>query len=265
MEQGNLLQKRKLTWFLLFIGFCCLFGWLATNFILLTHFTNSGHFVSTVAVIRTLLMSLISTSFYAVIGVVTLWLGIKRYKCTERKTILIKGSIIPAAILTPVLGIAGIAVVILIPFVFDTLRTFIAGADIVQVMDSPDGQYQAYVIDKPCIDGPNHHLFVKNLTTNETAFVTNLPADVDFNKEIIWSPFSDLVAFRSHFRLIVYSYKNGKSEDVNLGGEKHYRKNGTFWVDYEDVLKLSDLQFPQPGIFAYQLEGDDEIHTVSLN
>lgn len=264
MEQANTLPSRKFTWGLLFIGFCCLFGWLAMNFILLTQYTNWRHFADPAAIAGTLFMSLICSSFYAIIAAAALTWGGKRYKRIQEKKHLIKASFIPAAVLTPVLGIAGVAVMLVTPFVFATVREFIAGPNIVQVADSPDGRYQAYVIDRPSLDGPNHHLFVKDIAADQSEFVTNLPEDVDFNKEIHWSPFNDIVAFQTHFKLIVYSYEDGTSEEVTLGGERHWRENGTFWVDYNDVLKLGNLQFPEPGTLTYQLEGNPETFSVCL-
>lgn len=264
MEQGLILQKRKLTWGLLFVGFCCAFGWLATNFILLTHFTNSRNLADITAFTGTVLMGFVCTSFYAVIGAISLIWAVRRLKHTEPKKHLIKASLIPAAILTPILGIGGIAIIMLAPFVYGHVKAFVAGPNIVQSADSPDGKYRAYVVDKPSIDGPNHHLYVKDIETQESAFVVNLPEDVDFNKEIHWSPFSDIVAFRTHFKLIVYSYKNGKNEEVVLGGERHWRKNGTFWVDYEDVKTPYNMQFPEPGRFTCQLEGSEETFTAIL-
>lgn len=260
----NILEKRKLTWLLLFIGFCCVFGWLASNFILLTHYTNSRHFETSGATLQTILGCLIYTSFYIVIGAAAFIWGVERYKRTARQGGLILGSLIPAAVLTPFLGIAGMAVLLFAPFLYGHARTFIAGPKVVQSADSPDGAWRAYVVDKPSIDGPNHHLYVKDAATGQSAFVTNLPEDVDFSREILWSPHSDLVVFRTHFTLIAFSPQSRRKAEVVLGGERHYRQNGTFWVDYEDVKEIRDLQFPAPGTLTYRFEGDDITHAVNL-
>jgi hypothetical protein len=265
MEQANIPEKRKLTWGLLFVGFCCVFGWLATNFILLTQFTNSRHFETVTATLQTILGNLIVTSFYVVIGVIAFVCGLGRLKRVQSKKGLISTSLIPAAILTPLLGIGGIAVIITAPFVYAHARTFVTGPNIVQSADSPDNAYQAYVVDKPSLDGPNHHLYVKNIASGEKAFVTNLPEDVDFNKEILWSPFNNVVVFRTHFKLIVYSPVTGRSEEIKLGGDHHWRENGTFWVDYEDVKKPIDLQFPLPSVFSYRLEDDEKSYRIDMN
>lgn len=259
MNDATVLHNRKLTWFLLFIGFCCLFGWLATNFILMAKFTNSRHFADPITALGTIFWGLVCTAFFPVVGVPVFLAARRRLKRTERQKKLVISSLVPAAFLTPVLGIAGILTIIMTPFVFATARTLLFGHKVVQSADSPDGRYQAYVIDAPSIDGPNHHLNVKEITTGQTAFVAQLPEDVDYNREILWSPHSDIVVFRSHFKLIAYSPRTGRTQEVKLGGEYHWRKNGTFWVDYQDVKKASDLQFPDPGVFSCRLDGAEPV------
>lgn len=264
MEPTFILKKRKLTWFLLFTGFCCLFGWLATNFILMTYFTNSRHYADPTIAFQTLLMALACSSFFAFFGVpVFLWAR-RRLRRTERRKGLIVASLVPAALLTPLLGIAGMAVIILTPFAVAHARALAFGPKIVQTVDSPDGRYQAYVIDKPSIDGPNHHLYVRDRTSQNETFVTHLPEDVDYSRGIIWSPHSDIVVFRTHFKLIAYAPAVDQKQQVVLGGEYHWRKNGTFWVDYADVKKASDFEFPQTGVFSYRLDDTDEPSTLSF-
>lgn len=264
MQTEKVFIKRGLTWALLFVGFCCVFGWVGTSFILLTRFTNSRHFETLGATLRTILMDLTFTSFYVVIGVAVFAWGIHRFRHTQQKKGLIPKSLIPAAILTPFLAIGGIALILLAPFVFAHARAIVAGPNIVQSAASPDGTSKAFVIDKPSIDGPNHHLYVKDAAGTQT-FVTNLPEDVDFNEKIIWSPHNDIVVFRSHFKLIAYSLASNQTQEVKLGGDYHWRTNGTFWVDYKDVLRPTDIQFPQAGMLTYRLNANDSLLTISFS
>lgn len=264
MQDVIVSKKRRLTWCLLFIGFCCLFGWLATNFILLAHSTNARHFADFGAALGTLLMALVCTSFFVVIGVPVLVSARRRLMHTEHKKGLIIKSLVPAAFMTPLLGIAGMLVIIITPFVFATGRTILFGHKVVQTADSPDGRYQAYVIDAPSIDGPNHHLNVRELTTGKTAFVANLPEDVDFNQDILWSPNSDSVVFRTHFKLITYCPATDETQAIVLGGEYHWRENGTFWVDYKNIKKASDLQFPEPGVFSCRVNESEQPTTLTF-
>jgi hypothetical protein len=263
MSHSELLEKRKLTWFLLFAGFCCVFGFLGANFVLLTNFTNHRHFESLWRVATTILFAVICTSFYLVLGGGALGWGIRRYRRTVNRQDLISHALMGGLILSPVMTIGGMLVILMAPFVFGHLRQAVLGPKVVQSAFSPDGLSEAYVIDKPSIDGPNHHLYVKDAAGN-TAFVTNLPEDVDYNKDIIWSPYSDIVVFSTHFKLIVCAPARRLKKEVTLGGERHYRKNGTFWVNYGDVLKWTDLEFPQQGTVSYRFEDEKDIRILKF-
>lgn len=264
MNDTRITEKRRLTWGLLFVGFCCLFGCLGTSFILVTQYTNSRHFESFEAVAHTILLCLLSNSFFIVIGAIAFVWAIRRLKRTERKEGLIAKSLIPAACLTPLLAIGGVAVIIMTPFVFAHARKLVWGPNIVQRQFSPDGQYLAYVADLPSIDGPNHHLYVQETASGEVSVVATLPEDVDFNEEILWSPNNDIVVFRTHFRLIAYGPSSGTKEEFTLGGEYHWRQNGTFWVDYNDVKKPVEMRFPEAGMFACNFEGTEEPCIITL-
>ncbi len=257
-------QSKRAGW-LLFFGFCCAFGWLGTNYILLTHFTNSRHFADLGAIAGTLLMSLMSSAFYAIIAIALLIPGLRRLKGVSDKKNLVLKCLIPAACLTPFLAIGGIAAIMMTPFVVSHARMAIFGPNVVQSQFSPDDRYEAYVVDMPSIDGPNHHLYVKTAGLEEPAFVTKLPEDVDYNQEILWSPYNDLVVFKTHFKLIAYAPATGDTQEIKLGGDYHWRKNGTFWVDYNDVLKPINFDFPEPGKFACHFEGKDGQQTLLFN
>lgn len=40
-----------------------------------------------------------------------------------------------------------------------------------------------------------------------------------------------------------------------LGGEPHWRENGTFWVDYDGAKRVREVAFPDRDSFDYLLEG----------
>lgn len=261
MVCSEMLERRRLTWFLLFAGFCCVFGFLGANFVLLTNFTNSRHFESLSRVATTILFAVICSSFLLVFGGGALAWGFRRYRRTVNRQDLISHALMGGLILSPVVTIAGMLVILMAPFVFGHVRQAVLGPKVVQSAVSPDGLCRAYVIDKPSIDGPNHHLYVD--AGGKKAFVTNLPEDVDFNKDIIWSPRSDIVVFSTHFKLIACAPATMQKQEVTLGGERHYRKNGTFWVDYGDVLQWTDLEFPQKGTVNYRIEGSE--NSISFN
>lgn len=258
--------SRGITWLLLFAGFCSIVAWLGTNVFLLTSFTNSLHFETFQATLGTVARNLLITSFLVILAVLFLPRGLKRLRQTANKGRLVLGAVVPSLILLPLLVIASIAAIMLAPYGLACARSVIVGPDIVQSVASPDGRYIAYVVDKPSIDGPNHHLYIRVPTgTNATGRkIANLPEDVDFNKEIHFSPRSDMVVFQTYFKLIAASLSDFRTAEVKLGGDHHWRKNGTFWVDYDNVKKPVEITFPDADSFAYRLEGSREIHTVKL-
>lgn len=258
--------SRGITWLLLFAGFCSIVAWVGTNVFLLTNFTNSRHFETFQAALGTVARNLLITSFLVILAALFLPPGLKRLRQTANKGRLVLGAVVPSLILIPLLVIASIAVIMLTPYGLACARSVIFGPDIVQSVTSPDGRYIAYVVDKPSIDGPNHHLYVsvETDTKRRDQKIANLPEDVDFNKEIHFSQRSDMVVFQTHFKLIAASLSDFRTAQVKLGGDHHWRKNGTFWVDYEDVKKPVEITFPDADSFAYRLAGSHEIHTVRL-
>ncbi|MCE5186192.1 MAG: hypothetical protein LLF76_08725 [Planctomycetaceae bacterium] len=64
--------------------------------------------------------------------------------------------------------------------------------------------------------------------------------------------------------LIAYSPAKNETKQVKLGGDYHWRSNGTFWVDYEDVLKPMDVQFPAAGTLSFRLPGVENIQTITF-
>ena len=183
----------KFTWLLLFIGFSCLAGWIGTNGILLTQYTNSRHFENPTAVFSTIAFSLLTTSFLIIPATLFLIWGAWRLKKVTEKKKLVIHSIVPAAILSPASSIAGMMIILFAPYCFAHIKTVLVGPNIVQSAISPDNFFEAYVIDKPSIDGPNHHLYVRNKVDQTCKFIANLPEDVDFNQKIHWSPESNVV------------------------------------------------------------------------
>ena len=63
------------------------------------------------------------------------------------------------------------------------LYGFFINPELVMSVDSPDGKYEAYVIDNPSFDPPNQSLFVKNKGSDSFNLVEILAEDVDFIKK----------------------------------------------------------------------------------
>ncbi|MBN1124598.1 MAG: hypothetical protein JXA82_06295 [Sedimentisphaerales bacterium] len=253
-------EGRFVIWLLLFIGFCSAVGWISTSGLLLSNYTNHRHFADMTTTLSTIGGALLTSSFYLLVAAIFLPWGfyrLRRHEDARKKDALVAASLFPSIFLFPVLMYLGIAVIMFVPFGTAHLRFVVFGPNVVQSILSPDGMKEAYVVDAPSIDGPNHHLYVR-ITEGKPVEVAALPEDVDFNKKIHWSPQSDVVVFQTHFALIGYRIKDGQKTEVVLGGERHWRANGTFWVDYNAAKQVASISFPQPQSFAYRLEGQSD-------
>jgi hypothetical protein len=143
------------------------------------------------------------------------------------------------------------------------IKAAFAGPSVVQSVFSPDGRFEAYVIEAPSIDPPNQSLFVRCDKVHSKR-IAKLPEDVDSIQKIHWSPHSDVVVFQTLFSLIAAHVPDYKIVEIPLGGEWHWRKNGTFWVDYNDAKRIAAIEFPEQGAFSYRLEGSDESRVIEM-
>jgi len=265
ISDGNNFPRRKLTWLLLFVGFCSIAGWIGANYLLLTIFPTSRNIPGFSPALKRIAGSLSQTWFFIVSAGVALPWAIKRLKQTTDKKPLVVRSVVPSVILTPALAVAGIALIILIPYCLTCAKYFVVGPNVVQSAWSPDENFKAYVVDKPSFDPPNHHLYVHNKAGGAAKLIAKLPEDVDFIKEIHWSSNSDIVVFQTYFKLIAVYLPNCETAEVTLGGKLHWRENGTSWVDYDDVRQVAAIKFPKPGAFSYRFEGSDKSKIIEMD
>jgi hypothetical protein len=268
MSNVNDSGQRKLTWLLLFIGFCCITGWFGTTGWLI----DSTNFQGTDfrQVIKIVGYRSLWTSFFLVFAILTLPWGLRRLKRTDRKRSLLAWSTIPPVLLTPVLAIGGIALIILAPFCAGHVKAVLTGPDIEQSVISPDGKYEALVVNKPSFDPPNQHLYVWQVSIGSKKQpvywkkIAQLPEDVDRIEKIHWSPYSDVVVFQSYFSLIAVGLPDYGMVKIPLGGKELWRDNGTFWVDYDNVMRIEAIEFPSPGAFGYRLEGSEKARVIQV-
>lgn len=272
MADMNNSPQRILTWLLLFVGFSSITGWLGTNYILLTEFTNSRHFADFSATMGTILRSLITTSFFIVFAIVALGWGLRRLKRTSKKTGLLGWSAIPPIVLTPIFTLVGLGLILFAPFWAGHVKAVVTGPDIEQSVISPDGNFEAFVVNKPSIDPPNQHLYLRQLNIlgrkNGKGYnrkIAQLPEDVDRIEKIHWSPYSDVVVFQSYFSLIAVGLPDYGMVKIPLGGREQWRDNGTFWVDYDNVMRIEAIEFPSPGAFGYRLEGSEKARVIQVH
>ena len=269
MSSGKTFRSDRFIIVLLFIGFCGIIGWLGTFWWLLdnTNFRGTDFW----QVVNIIDNGLLWSSFFLVFALIGIPWGLRLLRRSERRMKLVIRSLIPAVILSPAYILFGMLIILLTPFVSGWVKAISIGPNIVQSQLSPDGKFEAYVIDKPSIDPPNHHLYIRrndvvrrdNLHYSRP--IAQLPEDVDFIQKIHWSPHSDIVVFQSYFSLIAARVSDYKMVKIPLGGELHWRKNRTFWVDYDDAKQVTAVEFPQAGAFSYQLVDSDELKVIEMD
>ena len=257
-------RSDRFTMILLFIGFCGVIGWLGSTCWMLQGWTNSRHWASFGIAIRTIAGFSLSCSFFLVFALIGIPWGLKLLKASGRRLKFMIRPLIPAIVLSPVYIFAGMAIILTTPWWGGWAKAAFVGHKIIQSQLSPDGKFEAYVIDKPSIDPPNHHLYIRRKNVNFSEAIARLPEDVDSIQKIHWSPFSDIVVFETWFSLIAASVSDYKMVKIPLGGEKHWRKNRTFWVDYKDVKRPEIIEFPNMNTFSYRFEGSNEFKTIEM-
>ena len=249
---------------LFFIGFCGIIGWFGTTCWMLQGWTNSQHWTSLGNIIGTIVIFSLPCSFFLISSLVCIPWGLKLLKANEHKRKFLIRPFVPAILLSPVYIFVGMVIILSSPWWGGWAKATVVGYKVVQSQLSPDGKFEAYVIDKPSFDGPNHHLYIRRNDVNFSEGIGRLPEDVDSIKKIHWSPFSDIVVFETWFSLIAVRVSDYKMVKIPLVGEKHWRENGTFWVDYGNVKRPEIIEFPEVNTFVYSFKDSDEIKTIDM-
>ena len=264
MHPGKIFHRDRCIILLLFIGFCGIIGWVGTTCWMLQGWTNSRHWASPAIALRTIAGFSLSSSFFLVLTLIGVPWGLRLLRHSERRTKFIIRSLIPAVVLSPVYIFAGMIIILSYPWWAGLVKTAFVGPKIVQSQLSPDGKFEAYVVDKPSFDPPNHHLYIRRNDVNFSKEIAKLPGDVDFIQKIFWSPDSEIVVFQTWFSLIAADALGYRIVKIPLGGEEHWRKNGTFWVDYNGAKRIAAIEFPEHGTFSYRLEDSDKSKIIEM-
>ncbi len=250
---------------LFFMGFCGIIGWVGSTCWMLHGWTNSRHWATLGTAIQTIIFFALPFSLFLLIALVSITWGVKLIKIHKEKSKFIIKPLVPAILLAPIYIFLGVTVFLTSPWWGGKVRAAIFGEKVVRSLFSDDGEYEAYVIDKPSFDGPNHHLYIRSTQDGSTRFIARLDEDVDSIQKIHWSPFNDIVVFESWFNLKAVRVSDYKMVNIQLGGERHWRKNGTFWVDYKDANHPEMIEFPAINQFGYRFKDANETKTVDLD
>jgi hypothetical protein len=263
MSFGKTFHGERFVMLLLFVGFCGVIGWLGTTWWVLdnTNFRGADFWQTLIIIGNRSLWC----SFFLIFALIGIPWGLRLLRQSELKMKLVIRSLIPAAVLSPAYILMGMVIILSTPFVYACFRTAVAGPNVVQSVLSPDERFEAYVVDKPSFDPPNHHLYIHRNDVNFSKEIAKLPADVDFIQRIYWSPHSDIVVFQTYFKLIAVRLPDCKKAEVTFGGGLQWRKNGTSWVDYKNVKHAAAVEFPKPGSFSYRLDDSAESKIIEMD
>jgi hypothetical protein len=140
---------------------------------------------------------------------------------------------------------------------YNLIRNGWDGPDIAFSAISPDAQFEAYVVEKPALDPPDQDLLIQRTDGIHFVVVAQLVADVDRVLDIRWSPNSDLVLFICSNNLFAVRLPGYQTVKIPLDTEFARYKPGKFTTFGGGIPKqqVSEVDFPEPGVFVYSLEG----------
>jgi hypothetical protein len=169
---------------------------------------------------------------------------------------------------------AGLAARPYLPAVYSLASTGLRGTQLIRSSVSPDGAYEAYVVEAPSVDPPNQSLYIQTRDEIDFVFVAQLVEDVDSIQDIQWSPGSDVVVFVTRNNLFAALVPNFSVLKIPLDSPLAHYQPGKFTSFGGGIpqYKVAELTFPEPGTFAYRLvsvktgsqAGPDILKTIHL-
>ncbi len=266
MSFKNLCRNEHFITLLLFIGISGVLGWIATTWWMLSTGTNSGHWATWFIALRTIGLFSLWSSFFLVFAVVGLpWGGALLRGCENKKRVFTRAAV-PALLLTPFYAILGFIAVLFGPYLYACGSTMVNGQKIVQSVVSPDGSYEAYVVDWPSIDGPNQSLLIDRSDGIHFLSIADLAEDIDFIESIHWSPQSDIVVFETNRNLYAVCLPSYKTVRIYLGKEwtRTAKERGSTFSSGGVRLQVKNIGFPEAGVVSYEIEGASEVQRLEM-
>lgn len=114
---------------------------------------------------------------------------------------------------------------------------------VVLSQDSPDGAYNAYVIESPSMDPPNQSLFIARNGSNKFRLVDDLPEDIESVQKIIWSPDSRNVVFATNWYLIITNTETFNTRKISLNPDWWTRNRNRTFSSSDRSISVRDLYF----------------------
>lgn len=251
---------------LLFVGISGVAGWIVTTWWMLANGTNSGHWATWPVALRTIGMFSLWTSFFMIPALACLpWGGVLLRRCENKKRVLAR-ALIPAIVLMPVYAFMGFMMILFGPYLYACGSAMINGPNVVQSVVSPDGAFEAYVVDSPSIDGPNQSLYIDRSDGIHFLNVAGLAEDIDSIESIHWSPQSDIVVFKSYRNLFAVCLPSFKTVQIPFGAEwrRTARQRGSTFTSGGLRYHVGNIAFPEAGVVTYEIEETKEVKRLDL-
>ncbi len=266
MSYRTLCRSERFITFVLFIGISGVVGWIATTWWMLLNGTNSGHWATWSMTFRTIGIFSLWCSFFLLFAVVGLPWGCALLRDCENKGRILTRVVVPSIILSPFYAILGFMAILFGPYLYALGSTLMNGPNVVQSLVSPDGSYEAYVIDSPSIDGPNQSLFIDRADGIHFLGIADLAEDIDSIDSIHWSPQSDIVVFKTHMNLYAVCLPSYETVRIYLGQEwrRTARERGSTFTSGGVRLHVQNIAFPEPGVVSYEIEGATKVQRLDL-
>lgn len=262
----NLCRNEHFITLLLFMGISGVVAWIVTTWWMLSTGTNSGHWATWSMTFQTIGLFSLWSSFFLFFAVVGLpWGGALLRSCENKKRVLAR-AVIPAIVLSPVYAILGFIAILFGPYLYACGSTMVYGQNVVQSAVSPDGSYEAYVVDWPSIDGPNQSLIIDRADGIHFLSIADLAEDIDFIESIHWSPQSDIVVFETNRNLYAVCLPSDKTVRIYLGKEwrRTSKERGSTYSSGGVRLQVRNIEFPEPGVVSDEIEGASEVQRLEM-
>lgn len=141
-------------------------------------------------------------------------------------------------------------------------RYLVSGPQEVMAKVSPNGEFNAFVLNSPSIDGPNQSLNIETADKREFLKIGDLVEDVDFIKEIIWAPDSRAVVFWSKDYITLVSTETFSSTRVYLGKPWLRKEAGhKFVFTTQPVTEVEWVEFGEKAV-KYKFRESEEEKTL---
>lgn len=131
--------------------------------------------------------------------------------------------------------------------------------------ESPDGSYRAYVTDNPALDPPNQALFISRNGTEEFRLVSELPEDIEYIQQIIWSPDGRNAVFQTNWHLFITDVKWFNTTRISLNRQWwRWHGNRKTFSSSDRAMVIRELFFSSPDTLVFRTDEMERSSKVCL-